>query len=102
MAGHSTPAASVRHRWRRFTRRVPEPAHRRSDGALRSWGGSRPPTQIGRSGAGVTHDGWIHAVLRSLDSPALDTDTLDSYVPPIADDFGVLVSALSDPMTGRA
>lgn len=57
--------------------------------------------QSGSSGTAVTHDCLMHAVLRSLDSPALDPDTLDSYVPPIADDFGVLVSALIGPDDGE-
>ena len=57
----------------------------------------RKRTPIGSSGASMAHDCLMHAVLRSLDSPALDPDTLDSYVPPIADDFGSLLTALIGP-----
>ena len=35
----------------------------------------------------------MHAVLRQLDSVDLGANSLDSYVPPNPDDFGILLSA---------
>lgn len=42
----------------------------------------------------------MHAVLRSLDSPALAPETLDTFEPPIPDDFGVLLTASIGPDNG--
>ena len=39
----------------------------------------------------------MHASLRSLDSPDLAADSLDSYRPPLPDDFGILLLALIGP-----
>jgi hypothetical protein len=43
----------------------------------------------------------VHAVLQSLESPALEPDTLDSFAPPLADDFGIALSALIGPSEGE-
>ena len=39
----------------------------------------------------------MHASLRSLDSPALAPESLESYRPPLLDDFGILLLALIGP-----
>jgi hypothetical protein len=42
----------------------------------------------------------MHAALRSLESPDLAPDSLDSYNPPLPDDFGILLLALVGPADG--
>jgi hypothetical protein len=42
----------------------------------------------------------MQAVLRSLESPDLAPDSLDSYQPPIPDDFGILLMAMIGPKDG--
>ncbi len=42
----------------------------------------------------------MHVSLRSLDSPNLAPDSLDSYRPPLSDDFGILLTALIGPSDG--
>jgi len=42
----------------------------------------------------------MHAVLRSLESPDLAPDSLDTFQPPIRDDFGILLMAKIGPQDG--
>ena len=42
----------------------------------------------------------MHAALRSLDSPDLAPETLETYKPPLPDDFGILLMAFIGPSDG--